>query len=140
MNRTYLPTVLVSFFICILAASQVRPTATATAAGVEKQLFSTKLSNVPGNSLTAVMVTYAPGAKSMSHHHAGSVYAYVLSGEIRSQNSATGPARVYKQGESFFEPQGSKHLVSENASAKEAASLLAIFIARDDATLTTPEK
>ena len=44
---------------------------------------------------------------------------------IRSQNSATGPARIYKAGETFFEPPGSDHLVSEHASASEPASLLA---------------
>ena len=98
---------------------------------------SEKLPNVPGKSLTAVVVNYAPGGKSASHHHAGSVFAYVLSGSIRSENSATGPARVYKAGENFFEPPGSEHLVSENASATEPASLLAIFVADDGAQLTT---
>jgi quercetin dioxygenase-like cupin family protein len=98
---------------------------------------SEKLPNVPGKSLTAVVVNYAPGGKSASHHHAGSVFAYVLSGSIRSENSATGPARVYNAGESFFEPPGSEHLVSENASATEPASLLAIFVADDGAQLTT---
>src|SRR2546421_728186 len=59
--------------------------------------------------------------------------------EIRSENSATGPAKVYKAGETFFEPPGSKHLVSENASATEPARLLAIFVADDDAQLTIYE-
>ena len=101
---------------------------------------SEKLPNVPGKSLTAVVVNYAPGGKSASHHHAGSVFAYVLSGSIRSENSATGPARVYKAGENFFEPPGSEHLVSENASATESASLLAVHIADDGAGLTTIDK
>ncbi len=96
-----------------------------------------KLPNVPGKTLTAVVVNYAPGGKSASHHHAGSVFAYVLSGAIRSENSATGPAKVYKAGESFFEPPGSEHLISENASASEPASLLAVFVADDGAKLTT---
>jgi hypothetical protein len=61
-----------------------------------------------------------------------SVFAYVLSGSIRSENSATGPARVYKVGESFFEPPGSEHRVSENASATEPASLLAVFHQRPE--------
>ena len=95
-----------------------------------------KLPNVPGKSITAIVVNYAPGAKSVKHHHAGSVLAYVLSGEIRSENSATGPAKVYKAGETFFEPPGSEHLVSENASATEPASLLAVFVADDGAQLT----
>jgi quercetin dioxygenase-like cupin family protein len=99
-----------------------------------------KLPNVPGKSITAIVVNYAPGAKSDKHEHAGSVLAYVLSGEIRSENSATGPVRVYKAGESFFEPPGSEHLVSENASTTEPASLLAIFVADDGATLTTFDK
>jgi quercetin dioxygenase-like cupin family protein len=50
------------------------------------------------------------------------------------------PARIYRAGESFFEPPGSIHLVSENASATEPAALLAIFIADDGVTLTTFEK
>ena len=69
---------------------------------------SEKLPNVPGKSVTTVLVNYAPGGKSVSHHHAGSVMAYVLTGQIRSENSATGPAKVYKAGEAFFEPPGAK--------------------------------
>ena len=101
---------------------------------------SEKLPNVPGKSLTAVVVNYAPGGKSASHHHAGSVFAYVLSGSIRSENSATGPAKVYQAGENFFEPPGSEHLVSENASATESASLLAVRIADDGPGLTTIDR
>ena len=80
--------------------------------------------NVPGKSITAIVVNYAPGAKSVKHHHAGSVLAYVLSGEIRSENSATAPAKVYKAGETFFEPPGSEHLVSESDGAREPARRL----------------
>jgi quercetin dioxygenase-like cupin family protein len=105
-----------------------------------KPVIAQQLPNVPGKSLTAVVVHYAPGGKSSKHRHAGSVFAYVLSGSIRSENSATGPAKVYAAGESFFEPPGSEHLVSENASATEPASLLAVFVADDGARLTTFEK
>src|SRR6185437_13253615 len=101
-----------------------------------KPVFTGQLPNVPGKSLTAVVVTYGPGGKSAKHRHAGSVFAYVLSGAIRSQNSATGPAKVYKAGESFFEPSGSEHLISENASETEPANLLAVFVAEDGAQLT----
>jgi quercetin dioxygenase-like cupin family protein len=68
------------------------------------------------------------------------VFAYVLSGDIRLENSASGPARAYKAGEGFFEPPGSEHLVSENASATEPASLLAVFVANHGAQLTTFDK
>ena len=127
----------------ILAAAAVLAAGTLLAAPLcwaadddVRTVASEKLPNVPGKSITAIVVSYAPGAKSVKHHHAGSVLAYVLSGEIRSENSATGPAKVYKAGETFFEPPGSEHLVSENASATEPASLLAVFVADDGAQLT----
>ena len=103
-----------------------------------RKLFAGKLANVPGQTLTAEVVEYPPGGKSTVHHHAGSVFAYVLTGRIRSHNSATGAARIYKAGEWFFEPAGSDHLVSENASASEPGSLLAIHVAKDEAVLTKP--
>jgi quercetin dioxygenase-like cupin family protein len=64
----------------------------------------------------------------------------VLPGAVRSENSATGPTKVYTAGESFFEPSGSEHLVSENPSATETARLLAVFVADDGAQLTTFDK
>jgi len=118
---------------CVLAAL-LGTGATLVAQNDERvrKLFAGKLANVPGNTLTAEVVEYPPGGKSSVHHHAGSVFAYVLTGSIRSQNSATGPARIYKAGESFFEPPGSDHLVSENASASEPASLLAVQVAEEE--------
>jgi quercetin dioxygenase-like cupin family protein len=103
-------------------------------------VFSAKLANVPGHTLSVLKVEYPPGGVTQKHHHAGAVFAYVLSGSIRSQNSATGPVRIYKAGESFFEPPGSEHLVSQNASKKRSASLLAVFIAEDGAGLKTDDK
>jgi len=128
--------------VVLLAALPTLAGLPMTAAGADpdaqvKPVMAQKLPNVPGKNLTAVVVTYAPGGKSPAHRHAGSVFAYVLSGEIRSQVSAAGPAKVYKAGESFFEPPGSRHLVSENASTTEPASLLAVIVAEDGTTLTT---
>jgi quercetin dioxygenase-like cupin family protein len=105
----------------------------------ERLLLTKSLPDQPGKKLTAVVVSYAAGGKSPKHHHAGDVFAFVVSGAVRSQNSATGPARVYHAGEGFFEPAGSVHLVSENASAAEPAQLLAVFVADSGAQLTTPE-
>jgi quercetin dioxygenase-like cupin family protein len=98
-----------------------------------------KLPNVPSKSVTAVFVSYAPGGKSGKHHHGGSVLAYVLSGTIRSENSATGPAKIYQAGQSFFGPLGSEHLVSENASTTEPGEP-AIFIADHGSDLITFDK
>jgi quercetin dioxygenase-like cupin family protein len=104
-----------------------------------KPVFSASLPNVPGKSLTAIVVNYAPGGKSVKHHHSGSVFAYVLSGAILSEVSVTGAAKVYKAGDSFFEPPGSDHIISQNASETEPASLLAVFVADDGATLKTDD-
>jgi quercetin dioxygenase-like cupin family protein len=123
------------------AHAQVSDQRTRLGLSNEEELVRTELlPNVPGKRITVTVVSYAPGQKSGSHHHPGSVVAYVLSGAIRSENSATGSVKVYKAGESFFEPPGSRHLVSENASANEPARLLAVHVADDGARLTTFDK
>jgi len=85
--------------------------------------------NLPGKRLVSHIVDYPPGASSASHRHARSafIYAYVLSGEIRSQVDDE-PARVYRPGEAWFESPGAHHRVSANASDTEAARLLAVLI------------
>jgi quercetin dioxygenase-like cupin family protein len=97
--------------------------------------------NVPGKRLVSLIVDYAPGASSAAHRHASSafIYAYVLSGEIRSQVDGE-PARVYRAGEAWFESPGAHHKVSANNSSTEPARLLAVFIV-DEANkqLTTPD-
>src|ERR1700712_3487371 len=79
--------------------------------------FAQTISNIPGKSLVAVVVDYAPGGASPSHVHAKSafIFGYVLSGEIESQVNDE-PRRVYHAGESFYETPGSRHQVSRNAS------------------------
>jgi quercetin dioxygenase-like cupin family protein len=104
--------------------------------------FDHPISNIPGKSLIAVVVDYAPGAASPSHEHAKSafIYAYVVSGAIESQVN-DGPKRVYHAGETFFEEPGSLHRVSRNASRTKPAKLLAVFVVdTDDKALTTPLK
>jgi quercetin dioxygenase-like cupin family protein len=94
------------------------------------------LPNVLGKRVTVVRVIYAPGGFSRPHRHAGSVTAYIVKGEIRSQ-LAGGPVQDYKLGESFFEPPGSVHQVSANASQTEPAELIAVFVADEGAQLAT---
>ena len=104
-------------------------------------VFSAAIPNVTGKSLVSAVVDYPPGAKSPPHRHAASafVYAFVVSGAVRSQ-VGDAPARVYRAGESFSEPPGAHHATSENASDTEPARLLAVFILdTDDHPLTTPD-
>jgi quercetin dioxygenase-like cupin family protein len=96
--------------------------------------------NIPGKSLVAVVVDYPPGGASPAHVHAKSafIYGYVVSGVIESQVN-DGPRQVLRAGESFYEPPGTKHSVSRNASKTRPAKLLAVFVVdTDDTALTTP--
>ena len=107
-----------------------------------KSVFQQVIPNIPGKSLIALVVDYRPGGASPSHTHAKSafIFGYVLSGEVESQVN-DGPRRVYRAGESFYEPPGSQHTVSRNASRNRPAKLLAVFVVdTDDKELTTPAK
>jgi quercetin dioxygenase-like cupin family protein len=99
--------------------------------------FSHGLANLPGQAVTAVEVAIAPGASSAPHHHAGAVYVYVLAGTVRLALDRDAP-RLYHAGDSFFEPPGALHAVSENPSKTEPAKLLAVFVAPEGAVLTRP--
>jgi quercetin dioxygenase-like cupin family protein len=107
-----------------------------------KLVFEHVIPNIEGKSLVAVVVTYPPAGKSPAHHHARSafIYAHVLSGAVRSQVDDE-PAKVYQVGEGFYEVPGSHHRISENASDRNPASLLAVFVVNSkDTPLTIPDK
>src|SRR5687767_8785247 len=97
--------------------------------------------DLPGKRLVSHVVDYPPGGGSAPHRHARSafIYAYVLSGEIRSQVDGE-PARVYRVGEAWFESPGAHHPVSVNASDTEPARLLAVVIVdAADKQVTIPD-
>jgi quercetin dioxygenase-like cupin family protein len=106
-----------------------------------KTLFSKKLPNVPGKTLTVVSVDYRPGGFSTPHRHpaSGFVFAYVLSGAIRSQVEGE-PLGVYRAGQSWTEPPNAHHIVSANASKTQPAQLIAYIIADDGAEPTVYDK
>ena len=103
--------------------------------------FQTAIANVPGKTMTAIVVDYKPGGVSPSHRHGQAfVVGYVLRGEIRSKVD-DGEERVYHAGESWTEAPGVHHVVSENASKTKPAKLLVIFVADDnDTDLVTWDK
>jgi quercetin dioxygenase-like cupin family protein len=90
-----------------------------------------RLPNVPGKSITTVVVDFPPGAYSPRHRHPGSVTAFMLKGQVRSQLN-DGPIDTFGVGQGWFEPPGTIHSFAENASKTEPASLLATFVADDD--------
>jgi quercetin dioxygenase-like cupin family protein len=87
--------------------------------------------------VTVSEVPFPPGRDGQVHHHAGFVLAYVLEGNVVTKISGE-PEKVYKRGEMFYEPPGSTHEVSRNASTTEPARLLALIFSKKGETLTTP--
>ena len=105
-------------------------------------VFERAIPNFEGKRIVAVVVSYPPSGRSPAHHHAPSafIYAHVVSGVIRSQVD-DGPAKVYHAGEGFYEAPGAHHRVSENASDRDPASLLAVFVVDSkDNPLTRPDE
>jgi quercetin dioxygenase-like cupin family protein len=98
---------------------------------------SRELPGDPARSLTAIVVELPPGIKVGSHQHAGTVFAYVVEGSVRSQLN-DGEVVEYKTGQSWMEPPGTTHSLTENPSPSAPARLLAVFVAPTGAQLTTP--
>jgi quercetin dioxygenase-like cupin family protein len=122
--------------------------ALAAASGVNPPLekvtpaFNQTIPNIPGKSMIAAVVDYPPGGASPAHRHAPSafIFAYVISGRMRSSVNGS-PVRVYGPGESWSEPPGAHHSVSENASATKPARLLAVFVLdSSDRELVIPDR
>lgn len=130
-----------SLTACSTAAAAGAAPAASSRRETVTPLADEPVTNVPGKRLVSLIVDYPPGAKSLPHRHAASafIYAYVLSGEIRSAVNDE-PARVYRPGEGWFEKPGAHHAISENASDTKPARLLAIFLVdENDKPLTTPD-
>jgi quercetin dioxygenase-like cupin family protein len=130
--QVIVPSAVVAAFALLLLPSPVpsagsaqvsRPRETVTVAADKA------IPNIPGKRLVTHIVDYPPGGRSASHRHARSafIYAYVISGEIRSQVDSEA-VRVYRAGEAWFENPGAHHRVSENASDTKPARLLAVLI------------
>jgi quercetin dioxygenase-like cupin family protein len=92
--------------------------------------------DMPGKRVTVVRVTYGPGGFTPPHRHGGTVTAYITKGRIKSKLN-DGPVEIFDVGQSFFEPPGTIHYVSANASNTEWAELIAVFVADEGAQLTT---
>lgn len=102
-------------------------------------VFKHDLPNVSleGWEVTVSEVDFAPGHVGRAHRHAGFVLAYVLEGAIVTRISGQ-PETTYHQGQMFYEPPGSTHEVSKNASESEPAKLLALIFAKKGSQLTVP--
>jgi quercetin dioxygenase-like cupin family protein len=95
------------------------------------------LKNVPNKKALMIEVDYLPGQSSIAHKHEGTAMAYVISGEIISQVKGE-KAITYKAGEYWYEPAGSEHLVSKNASTTKPAKLLVFMVLAPEEKILIP--
>ena len=89
---------------------------------------------------TIVEVTLAPGEVEAAHRHPGQAFGYVLEGEYEWAIDDTKP-KIFKAGDTFYEPTGCLHGVGRNPSNKNKARFIAIVLHPEDAKdIVIPEK
>jgi len=91
-----------------------------------------------GDYRNAVIVTveYAPGGETKKHRHDVAIFAYVLEGSVESQ-LGNQELKTYKKGDTWYEPPGTIHAVSRNASSTQPAKLLVFAVGEEGKAPTT---
>jgi len=114
------------------AGAQTPPTAPTS-------VFQHDLPNLTmeGWEVNANWVDYPPGRVGSPHRHPGFTLVYVLEGAVVAKITGQ-EERTFKAGEMFYEPPGSVHEVSKNASQTQPARLLALNFAKKGLPRTTP--
>src|SRR4051794_20124534 len=78
--------------------------------------------------MVGLKVDFAPSASTPPHTHAGAFVAvHVLSGYVYNKMNDD-PMKIFGPGECFFENPGCRHVISDNASETEPASLVANLV------------
>ena len=132
--------------ICSAAARPMFSSAPAAAgapakpATIPRILSCEPLPNVPGKSVSTMIVDFPPLAESAPHRHPGSVTAVVVQGTVRSQMGG-GPVVDYKTGETWFEQPFELHQFAGNPDPSQPARLIAYFVTDENCgPLTILEK
>lgn len=110
--------------------AQVHEAPTPAAANIAT-LMTKDLPEYPGKEAVLLKVEYPPGGASKPHRHHAHVFVYVLEGRYATQ-VAGGERVVLEPGGTFYELPTDEHVVSENASDTERASIL-VFMFKDKA-------
>jgi quercetin dioxygenase-like cupin family protein len=87
--------------------------------------------------VTVSEIEQKPGSVGRAHQHPGFVLVYVLEGSLVTKISGQ-PQRTYSAGELFYEPPGSTHEVSNNASDTKPVKFLAFIFAKKGLPLVKP--
>ena len=112
--------------------------------GVQVKLLSQKdiIEKLDGKQARATMVevTLAPGEEEAAHRHPGPAFGYVLEGEYEWAIDDNKP-KIFKAGDTFYEPTGCLHRVSRNANSTGTTRLLAVVLHPADVKeIVIPEK
>ena len=88
---------------------------------------------------TVVEVTLEAGEAGLPHRHPGPGFVYVLEGEYELGIDDQ-PTKIFRAGETFYEPTGCLHRVSRNPSAQTRTRLIAVVVhPRDAKEIAIPE-
>ena len=126
-------------FALLLELMATRANAQTPPASTPTSVFQHDLPNLTmeGWEVNVNWVDYPPGRVGNPHRHPGFTLAYVLEGAVVAKITGQ-EERTFKAGEMFYEPPGSVHEVSKNASQTQPAKLLALNFARKGLPRTTP--
>lgn len=95
------------------------------------------LPEAPGKTGVMLTVSYKPGEETIAHVHPGSVFAYVLEGEVESGMEGEKTVR-YKAGQYWHEAPKHPHMVSRNPSKTRPARLLVWMSLGEGEGILTP--
>lgn len=86
-----------------------------------------------------VEVTIEPGQAGVAHRHPGPGFVYVAEGEYELGMNDQ-PTKIFKAGETFYEPTGHLHRVSRKPAARGRTRLIAVVVhPRDAKDVAVPE-
>ena len=89
---------------------------------------------------TMVEVTLAPGEVEAAHRHPGPAFGYILEGEYEWAIDDNKP-KIFKAGDTFYEPTGCLHGVGRNPSKKNKTRFIAVVLHPADVKdVVIPEK
>src|SRR5262249_28321555 len=89
--------------------------------------------------VTFLEVTLEAGQADVPHRHPGPAFGYVLEGEFEWAIDDP-PVKVFKVGETFYEPSGCLHRVAKTPAAKGKTRVVAVILhPRDAKQVTMPE-
>jgi quercetin dioxygenase-like cupin family protein len=84
------------------------------------------------SAVSFVEVTIEPGQSGLAHRHPGPGFVYVLEGEYELGMDDQ-PTKIFKAGETFYEPAGRLHRVSRNPAKTGKTRLIAVVVHPRDA-------